>query len=263
MTSLPTYNSLTLAPPRITYEKFLSLLKSKNSPAVPEALSIWNVLITEGVDPSYMLAQYRVESQYGTSGHALVTKSIGNMLWDASLCIHAIGKYAPGNGFTYAKYNNHTDAAKDYARYLHDYAENRNKPDIYSATSEWIGKPEGSPGHFSYVTIVINDMIEYEIQPGEFVDTGDGMIYAGPAFDRATGRVIQKYPVNNNTILYRGPNDDLVLKKYSGATGDAWWLGPVNGSYDWGAIFIGTSLADADATLLYIKKPVKSRIKNV
>ncbi len=257
------YNSPTLAPPRITYTRFLGLLKSKNSPAVPEAQQIWNWFIQEGVDPSFALAQYRVESQYGTMGHALVTKSWGNMLWDSSLTIHAVGKYSPGNGYTYAKYNNHLDAAKDYAIYLHNYAEERDLPDIYGATAEWIGKRPGSSGHISYVNIVIDDMYEYEFKDGQFYEVGDKMIYAGAPFDRATGRVVQKYPVVKNvTVLYRG-TDGTVLKTYAGPSGNAWFFGLVQGSTDWGLICIGTSTADADATLCYIKNIDKTKIVSV
>jgi hypothetical protein len=40
-------------------------------------------------------------------------------------------------------------------------------------------------------------------------------------------------------------------------------LGPVNGSWEWGVIGIGTSSADADITWVYIKKPDKTKVKTV
>jgi hypothetical protein len=257
-------------PPRITFQRFLQLLQSKNSPAVGEAVQIWDVLVRiGGVDPSFALAQYRVESQYGTAGHAKITKSWGNMLMDSSLCIHAVGTYAPGNGYTYAKYNNHVDAAKDYVRYIHDYDINRHLPTIYKTTAEWIGKVPGSAGHLSYINIIINDMYEYELSDGEFYEVGDKMIYAGPPFDRATGRITQKYPVVRGMTLYRG-TDGTVLKQFSGNTsvpGDlktyAWYFGLVQGSKDWGLICIGTSDADPDATLCYIKNIDPTKIVGV
>lgn len=264
------YNSPTLAPPRISYARFLGLLKSKNSPAVPEAQRIWDQFIAEGVDPSFALAQYRVESQYGTAGHAEKTKSWGNMLYDSSLTILAAPNenvptktYSPGNGFTYAVYANHTTAAIDYARYLHNYAEERNLPDIYGATAEWIGRVPGSSGHTSYVNIVINDMYEYEISDGEFYEVGDKMIYAGAPFDKVTGKITQKYPVvDGKTVLYRG-TDGTVLKTFSGKSGLAWFFGLVQGSKDWGLICIGTSIADSDATLCYIKNVDLTKVVNV
>src|SRR6185295_3480469 len=139
MGTLPTYETLALAAPRIPYTEFLKRLKSKNSPAVAEAKDIYDYFVLAGVDPSFALAQYRVESQYGTAGHAVVTKSWGNMLFDSSLCLNAVGTYVPGNGYTYAKYNDVLHASFDYANYLHDYADNRNLHTIYDVTAEWTG----------------------------------------------------------------------------------------------------------------------------
>jgi len=257
------YNSPTLAAPRISYARFLGLLNSKNSPAVAESKSIWDYFVAQSVDPSFALAQYRVESQYGTAGYAKITKSWGNMLYDSTLTLLASGQYAPGNGFTYAKYSNHLDAAKDYARYLHNYAEVRGKETIYEATAEWIGKTPGSPGHINYVDTVISDMYEYEISDGEFYEVGDKMIYAGTPFDRATGKIMQKYPVvKDSTVLYRG-TDGTVLKTYKGTSGNAWFFGLVQGSTDWGLICIGTLDADPDATLCYIKNVDLKKVVNV
>lgn len=261
MSSLPTPQSPTHAIARITATRFYNLLKEKNSPALPEALAIYEELVLNNVDPSFALGQYRVESQMGTAGYAVFTKSIGNMLFDSNLTILAIGQYSPGNGYTYAKYTNRLDATKDYCRYLAWYRDHYNLTTIYGATARWIGKTPGSPGHLSYVTNILSDMIKYETE-GQFYETGDSMIYAGPALDRTTGRLVQKYPIKYGDILYRGTNGD-ILKKYTGTAGNAWWLGPVNGSYAWGAIFIGTSSADPDATLVYIKNPSKLKIINI
>jgi hypothetical protein len=263
------YDSPTLAPPRIEYGRFLQLLQSKNSPAVPEAIDIWNIFIGQGVDPSFALAQYRVESQYGTAGHAVVTGSWGNMLYDSNLTKLAVSRYSPGNGYTYAVYDSYRNAAIDYARYLHWYKDKYNLYTIYEATARWIGKVPGSSGHISYINIVINDMYEYEFQDGKFYEVGDKMIYGGAPFDRATGRIVQKYPVINGMPLYRG-TDGSILKNYSGPSskiGDlksyAWYLGLVQGSTDWGMICIGTSVADADATWCYIQNIDTNKIVNV
>ena len=103
-------------------------------------------------------------------------------------------------------------------------------------------------------------MIRYEYPQGGY-ESGDEMIYAGPSLDRITGRLSLKYPVSYGLQLYRGARDDMPLKKYSGAGGRAWWLGYVNGGKTWGAIFIGTTSADPDATLVYIKNPIAANIK--
>jgi len=240
----------------------LARLKTKNSPAVDQAQEIYDGFVSSGVDPSFALAQYRVESQYGTAGHAVVTKSWGNMLWDKSLCLNAVGQYAPGNGFTYAKYNDVYSASLDYAHYLHDYADNRDLHTIWQVTAEWIGKAPGTPCHVSYVDIIINDMILYETKPGKFYEVGDQMIYGGPEFDRDTGRVVTKYPIVYGQQLYRG-TDGTTLKKYLGKPGYAWFLGFVQNSPAWGMVCIGTSMADPDATWCYIKNVDKTKIINV
>jgi len=255
----PTPDSPTLAAPRITVEKFTSLLKSKNSPAVPEASAVYNMLLAQGVDPSFALAQFRVESQYGTAGHAAVTGSWGNMLYDPHLTVLASGKYSPGNGYTYATYSNYTTAIVDYCGYIHWYISEYGLDTIYEATARWIGKEPGSTGHQSYVSVIVNDMITYEYPNGGY-ESGDKMIYFGDAFDRTKGQIVQKYPVTSGLQLYRGADDAFPLKKYSGTAGKAWWLGFVNGGKIWGAIVIGTSVADSDATIVYIKNPDPAKI---
>lgn len=264
----PNQNSPTLAEPRISAARFKQLLKTKNSPAVPESDAVYDILVAQGVDVSFALAQFRVESQYGTAGYAKVTGSWGNMLYDDNLTLLASGKYSPGNGYTYATYDNYVDAITDYCRYIHWYKDQYNLITIYDATARWIGKTAGSSGHVSYVTTIINDMIEYEFPNGGF-QTGDKMIYFGAAFDRATGRIVQKYPVTVGMPLYKGTAVDSsgkpieLLKTYKGTPGNAWWLGFVNGGKDWGALVIGTSLADSDATVLYVRKPDPKKIINV
>jgi hypothetical protein len=240
------------------------LLKSKNSPAVPEASLIYDQFVAGGVDPTFALSQFRVESQFGTSGYAKTTGSWGNMLWDANLTVLATGKYSPGNGYTYATYDNYKNATLDYIRYLDWYRDHYGYWDIYRATARWIGKTPGSTGHLSYVSIIVDDMISWVFPEGTFYETGDKMIYAtneeGIAF--SNGAIRQKYPITYGMPLYRGTNGDL-LKNYSGTAGNAWFLGLVNGSKDWGVILIKTSSADSNGTLVYIKNIDTTKIVNV
>src|SRR5688572_28284044 len=179
--ALPTPNSPTLDTPRISRARFKQLLASKNSPALPESDAVYDILIREEVEPAFALAQFRVESQYGTSGHAKTTHSWGNMLWDRNLTILAAGPWIPDppNGYTYAKYNHWVDAITDYCRYIHWYQDEYGLGDIYGATARWLGKTPGTSGHVSYVNIIINDMIEYQYTDGVFYEAGDKMIYGG------------------------------------------------------------------------------------
>ena len=258
--AVPNYNTPTLGLPSISAIKFREILQSKNSPATKDSSAIYASLANNSINISFALAQFRVESQCGTAGYAKTTGSWGNMLYDANLTLLASGRYAPGNGYTYATYDNYLDAVEDYSRYLHWYKDHYGLTTIYEATARWIGKSPGSPGHISYINTIVNDMTDYQYDPGDFFEVGDKMIYAGPAFDRLTGKIVQKYPVvQNKTILYKG-TDGTVLKTYAGPSGLAWWLGPVQGSWTWGALFIGTSWADPDATLVYIKNPDKTKV---
>ena len=261
--ALPNYNSPTHAAPRITLAKFKSLLKTKNSPALAQADAIWSILIARGIDPSFALAQFRVESQYGTAGHAKVSGSWGNMLYDANLTTHASGLYAPGNGYTYAKYDNYSDAITDYATYLDWYRDRYGFYDIYRATARWTGKTPGSSGHISYVNTIISDMVEYEVPETTFYEAGDKM-FSAEYVDRTTGKFLKRYPVKDGDILYRGTNGD-ILKTFNGTGGNALFLGPVDqewkpdGTADWGIILIGGA-SFPNGKGVYIKNVKKSLV---
>ena len=256
----PTIYSPTHAEPRISAARFKALLKTKNSPAVPESDGIYDILEAEGVDPSFALAQFRVESQYGTSGIAKVTGSWGNMLYDSDLTILSGDPYAPGNGYTYATYNSYHEAITDYCRYLAWYESEYGLDTIYEATWRWLGpgKPIGNPGHLSYVSTVVNDMIEYEYPEGTFYDTGDQMIYAGGSIGvtegKLNGTLKRRYPVIRGvTRLYKGPSEAMYHKTFDGTTGSAWYLGEMNGSNAWGAVIIGIKNLDPNGSIVFIK----------
>lgn len=265
---LPTPQSPTHAPARISKVRFKELLKSKNSPAVADSDRVYDILVNRGVDPSFALAQFRVESQYGTAGHAAVTGSWGNMLYDSNLTKLSYKTYSPGNGYTYACYLSYIDAIVDYCAYLDWYRDRYNLIDIYGATARWIGKTPGSTGHLNYCNTIVNDMVVYEFPPGTYYNSGDGMIYAGDsvgrdANDRLDGRLKLRYPIAYRDKLYRGPSLDTYLKTFTGTTGSAFFLGLVNGSKEWGAILIGTSVADPDGTIVYIPNIDMTRVIKV
>lgn len=261
--SLPTPQSPTHAAPRLTLARFTALLKSKNSPATAEAAAIWAVLLEEGIDPSFALAQFRVESQYGTSGWAKETGSLGNMLYDSNLTILSgppkTFYTSSGHKYTFATYTNYADAARDYARYIHWYRDRHGLETIYEATGRWLGLSRtGDAGHLSYVNIIISDMISYEITDGEFYEAGDKMIQ-GKYIDKGNGRIAKRIFVKTGTDLYRGTNGDW-LKKLAPATGipglNLLFLGLAQGSKDWGAVVVGIpSIDDGAGTVVYIKQP--------
>lgn len=262
----PTPQSPTHSPPRITFTRFESLLKSKNSPAVPEAADIWEVLIINGVDPSFALAHFRVESQYGTSGFAKETGSWGNMLYDPNLTTHSgppQREVVDGHVYIYATYDNYVDAVTDYCRYLEWYEDRYGLDTIYEATGRWLGTNRtGDSGHINYVNTIINDMIAYEFREGEFYETGDKMIHSDGYFDPSTGKMTKRIFVKTGTTLYRGTNED-VFKSLSPATGlaglDLRFGGLVNGSKSWGLVYVVSS---GVGRWVYIKNPDLTKITN-
>jgi hypothetical protein len=245
-------NSLVLSNPRITIDKFKSLLKSKNSPALAEADDIWQLLLDNLIDPTYAISQFRVESQMGTAGHAVVTKSWGNMVWDQYLSIYAYDKYSPGNGYTYGKYLTWVDGVKDYIEFIYDYILRRHLETISQVTAEWIAKTPGSIEHHRYLDVIIWDMERWEWPVIRFKETGDRVIYAGRFFDNATGKIKGRYPLKKGTILYEGTSGK-ILTEYKGNDTKVWFFGLVNNSKEWGMIKVATGLADSEASLVYIK----------
>lgn len=263
-TTTATANSPTHDVARITRSRFADILKAGKSPAFAEAWAVYDILVAEGVEPAFALAQFRVESQYGTAGHAKASGSWGNMLFDKNLCLHADGTYAPGNGYTYATYANYADAIRDYCNYIHWYRDRYNLTTIYQATARWLGKTPGVAGHVSYVNIIVNDIIEYQYPAGTFYETGDKMINTDKYIDRATGRLNAKLFVAKGTTLYRG-TDGIVLKQLTPAAGvaglDLWFLGPVNDSWAWGVVILG--LSDGSRIGAYIRTPDQTKVRYI
>lgn len=264
----PTPDSPTHDLPRIDLARFIELLESKDSPAVPEAREVYDVLVAEGVEPAFALAQFRVESQYGTSGWAQETGSWGNMLFSVNLTTHLSGRVvktdSAGHKYDFATYDSYVNAITDYCRYIHWYRDQYNLTTIYSATGRWLGLSRtGDSGHLSYVNTIVNDIIEYQFPPGDFYETGDKMIWAGEYIDRATGKLKKRLFVATGTLLYRGTNGD-ILKKLSPAAGlpglNLFFLGPVNDSWEWGACIVSTTAADPLGTVVYVRNPDKTKV---
>lgn len=265
MATTPSPGSPTHDAPRISKERFTQLLKSKGSPATPEASMVYDLLILGGVEPAFALAQYRVESQYGTAGFAAETGSWGNMLHDRNLTLLGSGtqtEVVDGRTYVYATYDTFADAIQDYIRYLDWYRDEYGLDTIYEATARWLGRAPGSVGHLNYVRTIVSDMIEYQYIEGTFYETGDKMINTNTYVDRLTGKLKAKLFVKTGTLLYRG-TDGVELKKLSPGTGvaglDLWFLGPVNDSWEWGSVIVG--LSDGRREAVYIKTPVQANVK--
>lgn len=264
---------LTLTPPRIPAARFKEILQKHRSPALGEADVIYRLLINGGVDPSFMLGQFLVESLYGTAGHAIVTKSVGNILWDAAWTPD-VPKYSPGNGYTYAKYPNWTEGAADYVEYVNRYAVTADYrygdtcETIDKATARWTGASLTEPGHLRYVSILINAInSEYEYVPGVATEEGDIMIFAP---DSAAIDSKYRYPVKNGTALYRGTSGDLLKYASFGdgrpsTTGNCKFFGPAgqpwsDAKWAWGTVLVGIG---GVYRLCYIKEPIKTSVAKI
>ncbi len=268
-------SDLTLRPPRITFERFLEILKDRASPARFEAPTIWTLLIEGGVDPSFALGQFHVESLMGKSGHATVTHSWGNMLWDASLT-PTRAKYSPGNGYTYASYPNWSEGVRDYVKYVNHYSTTivRKYSETYCDTiaehcERWQGDAAPDNASSSYVNIILHEMNDiYDYVPGVYVPAGDLMI----AIDESTVTTNKRYPVKNGTLLYRGAGGDVLKSANFGTKlpdgslgGLCRFLGPVGATvkwddavWKWAAIIVG--IKDVGPRVVYIKDPVKAKV---
>ena len=93
-----------LAGPTLTEASFVDRLRAVGSPALAEGRSIYRTLVSGGVNPAFALGTFHAESHSGTRGYATVTKNWGNILYYDWTAAFGAVRYAPGNGYTYAKF---------------------------------------------------------------------------------------------------------------------------------------------------------------
>jgi hypothetical protein len=107
-----------IAAPRISLATFASVLQQNGSPAASDAIGIYNAYVAQGVDPAVGLAIFAHESDYGKTGTAVATKSIGNSRYYGDPNGLGITAYKTGSNGTFASYPNYVVAAEDMARLL-------------------------------------------------------------------------------------------------------------------------------------------------
>ena len=107
-----------IAAPRISLATFASVLQQNGSPAAGDAIGIYNAYVAQGVDPAVGLAIFAHESDYGKTGTAVATKSIGNSRYYGDPNGLGITAYKTGSNGTFASYPNYVVAAEDMARLL-------------------------------------------------------------------------------------------------------------------------------------------------
>lgn len=103
-----------IGPPSISLETFAHFLQVNNSPAYPEAASMYQNCIKLSCDPAVALAFFNHESSMGRMGAANANKSFGNIRCTAGWPCDNSG----GGGFKI--YNNWTEGLIDWAILLKD-----------------------------------------------------------------------------------------------------------------------------------------------
>ena len=178
--------------PRISELTFARALGEgpKTSPATSESGAIYKTFLAHGIDPSFALGMFWVESLFGTAGWNIWSdpqlKSWGNVLWVNCQVkdVPGVGKYEASNNFDYAYYPSWEVGAEDFCRLLDDYR--RQGTDsrygdvskVYGATAKWPANPPGSADHTKYLNIVLGRMNQYDLykpQEGEMAVTANGL----------------------------------------------------------------------------------------
>jgi hypothetical protein len=146
-----------LAGPTLTENSFIDRLRAVGSPALPEGRAIYRTLVNAGVNPAFSLGTFHAESHSGTRGYAVITKNWGNILFYDWEIEYGATPYAPGNGYTYAKYPTWLASIRAYAALLNRYHIS-GYTTVSSASAHWLGTIEGSERHLRYLNNIVNVM---------------------------------------------------------------------------------------------------------
>jgi hypothetical protein len=139
-----------LAGPTLTEASFIDRLRAVGSPALSEGRSIYRTLVSGGVNPAFSLGTFHAESHSGTRGYATTTRNWGNILYYAWTADFGATPYAPGNGYTYAKFPTWLASIRAYVDLLQRYDRN-GYTTVSSASARWLGTVEGSDRHLRYL----------------------------------------------------------------------------------------------------------------
>jgi hypothetical protein len=164
-----------LAGPTITKASFIDRLRAVNSPAYSSGTAIYNQLTASGVNPAFALGLFQAESASGTKGYAVTTLNWGNMLYHSWQTAYGAVPYAPGNGYTYARFPSWLAGVQAFAHLvvLYDAA---GYVTISQASAHWLGTVEGSARHLKYLKNITAVMT---LLPDDAVPKMVGL--AGPA----------------------------------------------------------------------------------
>lgn len=155
--SFPFARDRIIAGPTLTEASFVDRLRAVGSPALAEGRDIYRTLVAGGVNPAFALGTFHAESHSGTRGYAVVTKNWGNILYYSWEVPYGATPYAPGNGYTYAKYPTWLASVRAYVALLQRY-HNGGWRTVSSASAHWLGTVEGSDRHLRYLNNITRTM---------------------------------------------------------------------------------------------------------
>jgi hypothetical protein len=169
-----------LAGPTLTKASFVDRLRAVNSPAYSFGSVIYNTLIAAGVNPAFALGLFQAESASGTKGYAVTTLNWGNMLYHSWQTAYGAVPYAPGNGYTYARFPSWVAGVQAFAHLvvLYDAA---GYVTVSEASAHWLGTHEGSTRHLTYLRNITTVMT---LLPDDAVPKMLGLV--GPIHARGT-----------------------------------------------------------------------------
>ncbi len=179
-----------LAGPTLTRASFIDRLRAVNSPAYSSGSAIYSELLSKGVNPAFALGLFQAESASGTKGYARTTLNWGNMLYHSWQDAYGAVPYAPGNGYTYAKFPNWLSGVRAFARLVVVY-DAGGYVTVSQASAHWLGTHEGSARHLQYLRNITAVMT---LLPDDAVPKMTGL--SAPA--KAPGRFRINYSAKDN-----------------------------------------------------------------
>lgn len=146
-----------IAGPTLTKASFIDRLRAVGSPAYPSGSAIYDELVRTGVNPAFALGLYHAESSSGTRGYAVTTLNWGNMLYHSWQDVYGAVPYAPGNGYTYARFPSWLAGVQAFAHLVGVY-DDAGYVTVSEASAHWLGTHEGSARHLTYLRNITNVM---------------------------------------------------------------------------------------------------------
>ena len=109
------------------------------------------------MNPGFALGMFHAESESGTRGYAVITKNWANILYYHWTKQYGATRYAPGNGYTYAKFPTWRAGVRAYTALLARYWRHGYRS-VSVVSARWLGTHTGSKRHLRYLTNIVEAM---------------------------------------------------------------------------------------------------------